>query len=302
MEIKQKIKLGIIGVSDGNGHPYSWSSIFNGYDKNLMETCPYSSIPNYLAKYSFPDDSIKEAEVTHIWTQNKSDSIKIANTTYIKNIVSDYKDMIGKVDGILLARDDYENHLELSKEFLKLGIPIYIDKSLATTIKTANKLFEKETYGGQIFTGSALAYDPKLETIKKEMKNLGKLKYIFGTAPGSWDKYSIHLVDPVLYLLNDYFIVDSYQLIREDKYCCLKGINSEGALFTLQCLGGLESPLRLTLIFDNGFREINFHDDPFLAFRAALHKFTKNIKNKKILRSKESIINAIKLISLGIDV
>ncbi len=302
MEIKEKIKLGIIGISEGNGHPYSWSSIFNGYDKNLMRTCPYSSIPNYLDKYSYPDDFINEAEVTHIWTQNKNDSTKIANTTYIKHVVSDYRDMIGEVDGVLLARDDYENHLSLSKEFLEVGIPIYIDKALAISIDVANQFFEKESYDGQIFTGSALAYDPTLDKIKKEMKNLGNLKYIFGTAPGKWDKYSIHLIDPVLHLFNDNFIINKYELIREEKYCCIKGINNDGALFAFQCLGGIESPLRLTLVFENGFREINFHEDPFLAFRTALEKFIKNIENKDILRSKESIKNAIKLISLGIDI
>jgi hypothetical protein len=30
--MSKKIKLGIIGASKGNGHPYSWSAIFNGYD------------------------------------------------------------------------------------------------------------------------------------------------------------------------------------------------------------------------------------------------------------------------------
>ena len=29
---KTNLKLGIIGISNGNGHPYSWSAIFNGYD------------------------------------------------------------------------------------------------------------------------------------------------------------------------------------------------------------------------------------------------------------------------------
>lgn len=29
---KPEISLGIIGMTPGNGHPYSWSAIFNGYD------------------------------------------------------------------------------------------------------------------------------------------------------------------------------------------------------------------------------------------------------------------------------
>ena len=31
------LKLGVIGLSEGNGHPYSWSAIFNGYDSVEME-------------------------------------------------------------------------------------------------------------------------------------------------------------------------------------------------------------------------------------------------------------------------
>ena len=27
------IRLGLIGISKDNGHPYSWSAIINGYDK-----------------------------------------------------------------------------------------------------------------------------------------------------------------------------------------------------------------------------------------------------------------------------
>ena len=65
------INLGIIGSSEGNGHPYSWSAIFNGYNKKIMENCGYPSIPRYLEKQKFPNDQIKEAKVTHIWTQNK---------------------------------------------------------------------------------------------------------------------------------------------------------------------------------------------------------------------------------------
>ncbi len=38
----------MLGMVDGNGHPYSWSAIFNGYDKDEMASCPYAGIPKYL--------------------------------------------------------------------------------------------------------------------------------------------------------------------------------------------------------------------------------------------------------------
>ena len=50
--IKQ-LKIGIIGSSDGNGHPYSWSAIFNGYNKKIMEDCEFPAISNYLNKQKF---------------------------------------------------------------------------------------------------------------------------------------------------------------------------------------------------------------------------------------------------------
>ncbi len=49
-EIGSFLRLGIIGVSEGNGHPYSWSSIFNGFDRKELKKCPYPTIIEYLKK------------------------------------------------------------------------------------------------------------------------------------------------------------------------------------------------------------------------------------------------------------
>ena len=61
------IRLGVIGSSPGNGHPYSWSAIFNGYDPVEMGKCNFST--SILAQRKWPDDKLTSAKVTHIWTQ-----------------------------------------------------------------------------------------------------------------------------------------------------------------------------------------------------------------------------------------
>ena len=33
----KEFKIAMLGMVDGNGHPYSWSAMFNGYDKEAME-------------------------------------------------------------------------------------------------------------------------------------------------------------------------------------------------------------------------------------------------------------------------
>ena len=88
-EIGHKLKLGIIGSSHGNGHPYSWSSIINGFNMALLEKCPYRVIIDYLK-----NQKIKQfpyAEITHIWTQNYNESQLISSITNIPNILDNFE-------------------------------------------------------------------------------------------------------------------------------------------------------------------------------------------------------------------
>ncbi len=45
-----ELRLAMLGMIEGNGHPYSWSAIVNGYDPAAMAACPYPVIPVYLGK------------------------------------------------------------------------------------------------------------------------------------------------------------------------------------------------------------------------------------------------------------
>ena len=38
------LRIGILGMTEGNGHPYSWSAVFNGYNKEEMQKAP---LPRY---------------------------------------------------------------------------------------------------------------------------------------------------------------------------------------------------------------------------------------------------------------
>jgi len=213
----KKLKLGIIGLSEGNGHPYSWSAIFNGYNQKYMRNCPFPVIPQYLSKQKFPDDAIKNAKVTHIWTQNKSLSKHIAKASNIDNVVYAYKDLIGKVDAILLARDDYQNHYEMSKPFIEAGLPVYIDKPLTNTLRDAKKIYSLEKFKNQIFTCSALSYAKEFQVKKDKIKQLGLIKYIDACIAKDWEKYSIHIIEPVLKIITNNTIISEKNKIIKSK-------------------------------------------------------------------------------------
>ena len=121
------LKVGLIGTSDGNGHPYSWSAIINGnYNEKEMSNCGYPGIPLYLAA-NRETLGIEGAKVTHVWTQDKGISGSIAKASLIDNVVDNMEDMIGQVDAVLLARDDPENHRAMAKPFLDADVPLFID-------------------------------------------------------------------------------------------------------------------------------------------------------------------------------
>src|SRR5574337_209542 len=195
------LRLGIIGMSEGNGHPYSWSAIFNGYEPTAMTSCPFPAIPEYLARQRFPEDAIAEAKVTHVWTQARAVSEHIAHTSRIDNVVDSYTDMIGEVDAVLLARDDAELHYEMSAPFLRAGLPVYIDKPLATTVAEARRIYSLEQYPGQIFTCSALRYSRDLCLTPDARERIGDIVYVHAVVMKAWERYAVHIIEPVLQLL-----------------------------------------------------------------------------------------------------
>jgi len=294
----KKIKLGIIGMSEGNGHPYSWSAIFNGYDKKIMESCPFPAIPCYLSKQRFPEDLIKEGKVTHIWTQDKKISEHIAAASHIDNIVDCYLDFMGEVDAVLLARDDYENHYEMSIPFLKAGLPIYIDKPIAINERAAEKIFSMQNYEGQIFTGSALGYAREFQLTSEDLKIIGAFERIEACTEKSWAKYGVHIIDPVLRLIGDQKGIKSIKRSgTKDKKTVTVEWNS-GLQTIFSTFGDAFCPVSIRLCGSNGFRKLIF-EDTFFAFRAALMHFVDIVLKRCPSQSKQFALNVVRIIEQG---
>lgn len=208
------ITLGIMGMSPGNGHPYSWSAICNGYDKKAMASCPFPVIPQYLAKQKFPAARLKGVTVTHIWTQDRKISKHIAAASLINNVVDDATDMIGKVDAIMLARDDGENHLQMAKPFIEAGVPILIDKPL-TDRKDDLRQFVKYYKQGKIIMSCSSARFSRSVLELKQKNDLGRILTANGVSPKYWRTYGIHLIEAVYAVMGGG--IESVQNIGENR-------------------------------------------------------------------------------------
>ena len=292
------LKLGVIGLSPGNGHPYSWSAIFNGYDSVAMENCGFPVIPRYLEKQQFPKDAITEAKVTHVWAQDKVIASHIAKAALIGNVVDHYADMVGKVDGVLLARDDAETHLEFAGPFLEAHIPVYIDKPLALTVAEARRLLDLQRYPGQLFSCSALRYAKEFQLSDDERAEIGCLQHVHATVPKGWDKYSVHVIEPILLLASKRGVIKKIQVWREGEVTTVAVAYGSGFQALISSLGSSQAPLALRVIGETGWRDLIFKDT-FPAFKAALFDFVQGIIHRNERIDPEFMLEVIKIIEAG---
>lgn len=275
------IKLGVIGMSEGNGHPYSWSAICNGYAPEPMAECGFPVISHYLAQQSWPEARIPGALVTHVWTQDKALSRRIAQASLISHVVAEPTAMLGQVDALLLARDDAENHLSFAAPFLQAGVPVYIDKPIALSQERLRELYRLQQYEGQIFTCSALRYAKELMLDEADRERIGPIRHIQASTPNGWDKYAVHVIEPVLNLVGRPALMASAQARPiAEKGRAVSLVFDGGITVDFMALGkNVASPLSLRIHGERGWHDLVFADS-FSAFKSALVAFVEGIRTR----------------------
>lgn len=275
------LKLGVVGLSEGNGHPYSWSAICNGYSPAHMSACEFPVIPQYLAEQIWPDARIPGVEVTHIWTQDAKLSHRVANASLISQVVDEPEAMLGQIDALLLARDDAENHLEFAYPFLQAGIPVYIDKPIALSLKDIDALYQLEQYEGQIFTCSALRYAKELMLSESDRERIGPIRHLQAITPKSWEKYSVHIIEPSLQIIGATTDIASTcsRAVAEGGRLVSVGFGS-GVTADFTTFGkGISAPLSIRIFGEQGWIELASFN-AFSAFKTALSEFIKGANTK----------------------
>src|SRR5690242_8149920 len=130
---RDTIRLAMLGCTSGNGHPYSWSAIFNGYDRERMtRDCPFAGIPAYLNKQPAESLAIPGAKVTHVCCTGDGGfaAEQVAQCALIPQVVEQPTDVIGQVDAVLIATDIGAEHVARARPFVEAGLPVFVDKPL----------------------------------------------------------------------------------------------------------------------------------------------------------------------------
>lgn len=193
------ISLGVIGLNEGNGHPFSFSAIVNGYSDEGFVRSGWPVIHEYLKRQNPKDIGLPGVSVTHAWTQDPEMTRRLCDASLIDTAIEQREDMIGQVDGVLLARHDHENHFEMAMPFLEAGIPVLVDKPLSLATDELTE-FLPYLVSGKLMSCSALRYAPELDGLRCDLPDFGRLKLIQAVVCLDWTKYGVHMVDVLLSL------------------------------------------------------------------------------------------------------
>ncbi len=205
----KELKIGILGMTEGNGHPYSWSAMFNGFDMQYMAECPFPVIPAYLKKQPPHTIGIPGAHITHICCTGyagRDMAEHMAKASHIPNVVDDPLEMLGQVDAVICATDIGDEHIERCKPFLDAGIPMFIDKPLVNTEKDLQTFVRWRKEGKQFLSSSCMRYSKELEPYYASPYHLGKLMYVCSPMSKKWETYGIHAIEAVYPLLGPGFV------------------------------------------------------------------------------------------------
>lgn len=287
-------KVGVIGLSPGNGHPFSFSAIINGYDDAGLAASGWPVIYDYVRRRDPSEFGIAGLQVTHAWTQDETVTRRLCRACRIPHAVSRREAMLGNVDAVIIARDDAETHLEMAQPFLEAGLPVFIDKPLSLDLD-ALRFFRPYLDQGQLMSCSGMRYARELDEARASIAEYGRLLLLRGAIVLSWEKYAVHLIDALFGVIS----ARPVSVIALDApHAALAVAMDDGSLLQLDALG--EAPRTFRLDFW-GEQRTSSHEitDNFSMFRRLLWHFAEMIRTRRPVVPVRDTLDAMRLLMAG---
>ena len=288
------IRAGILGSSPGNGHPFSFAAILNGYDDAAMADAGWPVIHAYLRRRDASEFGGLDLRVTHAWTQDAELTQRLCSACLIPHAVDRPEALLGQVDAVILARDDHEHHHAMAMPFLEAGLPTFVDKPL--TLEPAElAAFLPYLESGRLMSCSAMRFARELDAARAELAAYGELRLIRGAILNDWEKYGIHLIDAVFNLTSARPVSVTPLSSRHHS---LATALDDGTSLQLDALGDVGPCFRLDLF---GTERITSHHirDNFSMFRRLLFHFARGIRERRPVIPPADSVAAMALLIAG---
>ncbi len=214
------IRIGIVG-SD-NSHAIQFSKLCNREDT-----------PGY----------IKGAEVVALFGFDDARNREVAEEGKIPEIVDDPKEMLGKVDAVMVVFRHGDLHAKYALPFIRAGIPTFIDKPFSIKPSDAKRMIEAaEKYGTPITSYSTLRFATKTVKFFKSLEEIAPVTAGASTGPADRESeyggiffYGIHAVELMLAAFGT--DVASVRSVESGKNVLAAVRYGDGKLIALNLLG-----------------------------------------------------------------
>ncbi len=179
---EKPIRVGIIGAE--NSHTAGFGKLFN-IDKK------------------FPG-----VELKYVWGETDQFAKAAMEKGNIPNQVKDPKEMLGKIDALIVDHRHPIFHLEPAIPFIKEGIPTFIDKPFCYRAAEGKEFLQlAQKVGTPVTSYSSIAQSSDTFDCMEQLKSMEAVSQVMRTGTADLNSeyggvffYGIHIVEPLMYM------------------------------------------------------------------------------------------------------
>lgn len=290
------IRTGVLGVSEGNGHPFSFSAIVNGYDDEAFARAGWPGIHDYLRRQPPERFGAAGAAITCAWTQDAETTRRLCEACRIPSACAQPEEMLEAVDAVIIARDDWESHAALALPFLERGVAVFVDKPLSLDESELLR-FAPWLEQGRLMSCSGLRFAAELDPLRSPdgRAEIGDVKLITGVVLNGLEQYGIHLIEAVA-SLGGVFARPALAARLPARHDALLLRFPDGTPFQLHCLGAVARTFHLGVFGERGHRHVDLHDN-FSAFRRMLDAFFAMVATRQPPIDPDETLRLVRLVA-----
>ena len=296
-----ELRIAMLGCTSGNGHPYSWSAIFNGYDRERMtRECPFPGIPAYLNKEPPQSFGIPGARITHVCCTGDGGftAEHVARCSLIPNVVEKPADVIGEVDAVIIATDIGGEHVARARPFVEAGLPLFIDKPMVDNEADLETFRGWVRDGHPILSSSSMRYTKEFLPYRLSTRELGELRFVSITTPKTWERYGIHALEAVYPILGPGFVSIRNTGSAERNIVHLK--HRRGVDVIVAAIGDMYGSFGCLQLCGTAGRVQLASGDSFFSFKAQLAAFVEYLRTGARPFPFEETVELMRLVIGGI--
>ena len=175
--------------------------------------CENSHANNFLEYIASVPEYSESIEIVGVYSNEPEASATLSEKYGVK-VLTDYKDAVGLIDGLIITARHGGLHYEYAKPYIESGVPMFIDKPITVNEDEAIEFMRVlKSAGIRITGGSSLKHDKVVRELKSDRINCEGGATLGGVvrAPidmaskyGGFYFYAQHLVESVLEIFGRY--------------------------------------------------------------------------------------------------